>query len=373
MSPLAHIILDIGSPLFGQDKNAGVSFEYLTERGMKTVQTPDELEKIRPESAVYSSAISRNENLFFKKCEEMNIPLLHRSELLHRIFGSMKSVSVAGSHGKTTTTAMTAQIFSECGLDPAVMVGGETAILGKKGGQFGKGEIGVYESDESDGTFLNHSADVRIVTNVDNDHLDYYKELDNLYRSFGRHISGGGIGTAVLNLDDSGICSSLKYSDKLKFLGFSAEKKNDAVFYEIKDGKMYFHLRDTEYELEVPYPGDHYLKNGLSAALAASLCGIRIEKSVSILKNYRGVKRRLEYLGKTGNVPVYDDYGHHPTEIKSVISSSGQMKKEGGRTVVLFQPHRFTRTRELYREFAEVLQKADLLFLIPIYSAGEKP
>ncbi len=374
MSPLGHILLDIGLPLFGQDKNAGESFESLKERGMTAVSSPEELEEIRPAAAVFSSAISRTENLFFRKCEELGIPLMHRSELLHRVFGSMKSVSVAGSHGKTTTTAMTAQIFSECGLEPAVMVGGETAILGKKGGQFGKGLIGVYESDESDGTFLNHSADVRIVTNVDNDHLDYYKELDNLFRSFGKHICGDGGGTAVLNLDEEGTLSALKYCSNLKILGFSAEKTDpNSVFYKINGRRMNFRLKGTEYELEVPYPGDHYLKNALSAVLAAFLCGIEIKRSVSILKNYRGVKRRLEYLGNAGDVPVYDDYGHHPTEIKSVISSLSQMKKAGGRTAVVFQPHRYTRTKELYKEFAQVLQMADLLFLLPIYSAGEKP
>ncbi|PJZ31193.1 UDP-N-acetylmuramate--L-alanine ligase [Leptospira kmetyi] len=384
MSSLAFLLLSKGLKVGGYDGKHSSVVEKLVSDGATVLHKSDTLSVENYDLAVYSSAIRLDSHPLVKKFRDRGIPLVHRSELLHQVMSEKKQISVAGSHGKTTTTAMTAFLLERCGMSPSVMVGGEVAFLNGKGGFWGKGEWGVFESDESDGTFNNHNAEIRILTNVDEDHLDYYQTRENLLSAFARYMDRT-TRRLILNLDDIGIVDSLNLiGDRSKILGFAKEETSNSnaivstledsrvAKYTIRDGILFFRFQKKEYSFSLKYPGEHYLKNALAAVLAGHEAGADVAKLVSKIPDYSGVSRRLEYMGSKNGIEVYDDYGHHPTEIKAVIQSMEGLKKDG-RAVILFQPHRYTRTQNLYREFAESLDTGETVYLLPIYSAGEDP
>ena len=372
MSSLAHILLDKNIRVAGYDKNDSASVRDLVNRGVAIYKSIDEVDTKDYAAAVYSSAIGKNHpvyDLFFKQ----GTKLLHRSQLLHEIFAIGRSISVAGSHGKTTTTTMLAQIFTESAIDPTVMVGAGVSFFSGRGGRAGKGEWGIYESDESDGTFLNHSADIKIVTNIDSDHLDYYKNTHTLYQAFLQHLTTGS-GRAIVYSADEGIRNMLQMGyNNQEITGYTdTESQPDNYRFQIQNDTLQFYLHNKQYSLQLPLPGDHYLRNAMAAIIAASLSGIAVENSIAILKNFKGPSRRMELLGEYHGCKIYDDYGHHPTEIFYVIQTAKKLAGSIDDIVFIFQPHRYSRTAELYREFAEVFSSVPFLFLLPVYSAGEE-
>ncbi|PJZ69397.1 UDP-N-acetylmuramate--L-alanine ligase [Leptospira perolatii] len=394
MSSLAHILCGMGYSVSGYDGKKSDTIRILENEGIriftKATELPDNFDY---DAAIYSSAIRLETHPIAKLFREKGIAFYHRSEVLHDIFSDTNSIAVAGSHGKTTTTAMVGYILHSAGMDPSIMVGGEVAYLKGLGGNFGKGSWSVFESDESDGTFLKHEAQVRVVTNIDDDHLDFYKTKDKLLEAFAEYISEARQ-KVVLNLDDIGIKECLTLvSSKVKIEGFFQVEKMEelnetskiskekqlsslnlsAIPFLIFGGTLFFYYAGKSLQIRSKFPGDHYLKNSLAAVLAATQTGLSSDKAAAYVSEYTGVKRRLEYLGTKNGVEVYDDYGHHPTEVMAVLSSMSKLAGDHGRVVILFQPHRYTRTQNLYKEFAKVLDHAELVFLLPIYSAGEDP
>jgi UDP-N-acetylmuramate--alanine ligase len=380
MSSLAHILLDYGFTVIGYDKTSNNQVEILRKRGVQIFSNSNDFlaeeNNYTINFTVHSSAIKNHRLLDWSK--EKSIQILHRSKVMHELFSEKKTISIAGSHGKTTTTAMVSQILVESGLDPSIMIGGETAVLGEQGGRWGKGEFGVYESDESDGTFLNHSANYRLLTNIDEDHLDYYKDRKSLVEAFCRYIQGEG--RSILYLDDPGIREALEsIPDKSSIIGISKDLSdgNYAKTYLLIPGADEWTLENNgvRVKFSVPFLGDHYRINA-SVALALGLeIGLRPEQLSEIMGRYSGVKRRMEVLGKKNGIIILDDYGHHPTEVNVVLDGMRLEKDQGrvSRTIVLFQPHRYTRTENLYKEFASSLLTVDTVYLLPIYSAGEEP
>lgn len=397
MSSLAHMALDLNLPVLGYDKKNSETTAFLAERGATLENDISQIPLEGIEMVVYSSAINDKHKQVFAEIKEKNIPLKHRSEFMHLLVSNQKSISVAGSHGKTSTTTMVSQILIEVGMDPTIMIGGDTSLLEKRGGKIGGGEFAVYESDESDGTFLKHKASIRLLTNIDNDHLDYYKTRERLEDAFFEYMAFGTDGVAVLYAHDPGIRDVLLH--KTKEVSFSPnfrlylcmeepETKSEwyqrlksklgdqlvPVTYQITDDNLFFDFPGFgSLSLHLPYPGVHYLTNGLVAVVGAYASGVSPEKSAEILSRYIGVKRRQEVLGDWKGITVMDDYGHHPTEIAMVIRSLQNKLKSKGRLVVLFQPHRYTRTQLLLEDLAKSLGIAEILFLLPIYSAGESP
>lgn len=383
MSSLAHILLDLKIEVKGYDKSSSDTVRKLEMRGAKISHEPENIDLNEIDYIVYSSAVKDNHPLFKKALEEHKT-LVHRSELLHELFSKKFSIAVAGSHGKTTTTAMTGQILLESGERPSIMLGGEVGILNDRGGKWDNGKWGVYESDESDGTFLNHKADIKIVTNIDNDHLDHYKTVENLHEAFARFIHNKKTSTTIAYLGDSGVESAIDLLDDQKnIIGYVetsrvlslSEKFPELKIepFEIFDNELSFYRNGFLRKIKLPFTGDHYLKNAFAAFLATEITGVEPDKILESLEQYNGVKRRLEHLGTVNNIHVYDDYGHHPTEILAVIQSIKRMRPVGSKCCILFQPHRYTRTRDHYLDFAKALDDSDILFLLPIYSAGEIP
>ncbi|TGL35149.1 UDP-N-acetylmuramate--L-alanine ligase [Leptospira koniambonensis] len=382
MSSLAHILADAGFEVSGYDGKKSQVTENLEKKGVEIFSKLSDLgENIEYDAAIYSSAIRLDSHpiaMFFK---QKGIRFFHRSEVLHLCFEHLTCIAVGGSHGKTTTTAMTSHILNDLGYSPSVMVGGDVSFLNGVGGRFSSGKIGVFESDESDGTFLNHKAQVRILTNIDEDHLDFYHSREKLLEAFSKFISAG-TQTVVLDLDDPGISDCLDLiQDKSKILGFTSSSETDTksngfknlVHYKIENKKLNFFLDGKKFEISSRFPGKHYLTNSLAGVLAACSLGADPEKAAKSVSGYAGVKRRLEYIGNKNGVDIYDDYGHHPTEVQAVLSSIQELSGGRGKPVILFQPHRYTRTKNLYQDFAKSLDQVETVLLLPIYSAGEDP
>ena len=347
--------------------------DKLIQRGLIQTKSLESLPEV--DFAIYSSAIRKSENPYYLHFQNRGTPLLHRSEIMHRFFSEISSISVAGSHGKTSTTAMISEVLLKMNLDPGIMIGGDFPLLNGAGGRWGKGKWGVYESDESDGTFLNHQAEIKILTNIDNDHLDFYKSQSELEKAFLTYLNPKENGLSIACLDDPGIEAISTILDKTKpylFYSNRHSSSENTIAYKIENHEIQFELDQSIYKLKLPIPGDHFLKNAIAAILALRAIGIHPKDSVSILTNFSGVGRRLELLGERSGIRIFDDYGHHPTEIRAVIQSIKGIIGSG-KCIVLFQPHRFTRTRDHFHEFSTALSLSDYLFLLPIYPAGEDP
>ncbi|GBF38925.1 UDP-N-acetylmuramate--L-alanine ligase [Leptospira johnsonii] len=382
MSSLAHILADAGFQVSGYDGKKSQATENLEKKGVKIFSKLSEIgENIEYDSAIYSSAIRLDSHPIASFFRQKGIRFFHRSEVLHLCFEHLTCIAVGGSHGKTTTTAMTSHILNDLGFSPSVMVGGDVSFLNGVGGRFSSGKIGVFESDESDGTFLNHKAQVRILTNIDEDHLDFYHTREKLLEAFSRFISSG-TQTVILDLDDPGISDCLELiQDRSKIFGFTSSSNTNSkavgfknlVHYKIENNKLSFDLDGKEIEITSRFPGKHYLTNSLAGVLAAYSLGADPEKAAKSVSGYAGVKRRLEYIGNKNGVDIYDDYGHHPTEVQAVLSSIRELSGGRGKPVILFQPHRYTRTKNLYQDFAKSLDQVETVLLLPIYSAGEDP
>ncbi|TGJ98877.1 UDP-N-acetylmuramate--L-alanine ligase [Leptospira langatensis] len=390
MSSLAHILSDAGLSVTGYDGKKSPVTEALEKKGVRIFSSLAEIPDEDYDAAIYSSAIRLDSHPIASHFKKKGIRFYHRSEVLHSCFRHLTCIAVAGSHGKTTTTAMTAHILNDLGYSPSLMVGGDVAFLGGIGGRFSTGKFGVFESDESDGTFLNHKSEFRILTNIDEDHLDFYKTREKLLAAFAEFISSTPE-QIVLDLDNVGIQDCLvQIQDHTRILGFVQVQEKDwdtmqiakdrkysdlakLVYYKIENKHLVFRMDGEEFTLTSRFPGKHYLTNSLAAVLAAFSVGVPIASAARSVSDYAGVKRRLEYIGTKNGVQIYDDYGHHPTEVKAVLSSVKELSQGSGKAVILFQPHRFTRTQNLYKDFAESLDLGETVLLLPIYSAGEDP
>jgi UDP-N-acetylmuramate--alanine ligase len=324
---------------------------------------------------VTSTAISQS-NPEVKAARKAGIPVIPRIEMLAELARLKYTVAIGGTHGKTTTTSLIGHMLQRNGLDPTVIVGGRLKSFGT-GGVLGKGEFLVAEADESDGSFLKLSPAISVITNIDNDHLDYYgsmKKLDESFAEFSDHIPFYGI--TFLCGDDKGVRRILPKL-KRRFETYGLGPKND-----LRAENLTASETDSRYDViykgellgqaQLPIPGRHNVLNSLAAIGVGLQLGISFEKIIQSLSSFEGVGRRLEVKGQARGVIVVDDYGHHPTEMAATYAAAKE-RWPNRRVVVLFQPHRYTRTRDLYREFGAVLSKMERVILMPIYSAGEDP
>ena len=372
MSSLAHWALDLGYDVNGYDKIKSSITNDLESRG---VRVDDTIQISETEVLVYSTAFRdtvKNSKLSFKN-------RYHRSELLHFFLKDKFSISVAGSHGKTSTTAMIAEVLFKLGKDPSYMIGAQVPFSwNQRGGKGSPGKLAVYESDESDGTFVNHKANIRICQNIDNDHLDYFGSYKNLELEFEKYLALDSSGTVIVQGDDPGINALIKNANKEKWIAKLIVVKEKYEFYgygeiitfQLEKGELIF----NEHILRLPIPGRHYLRNALVAVIALEEIGIPIKDSIEILKNFQGIKRRMEFLGETSfGLKIYDDYGHHPTEIQAVLDSLKEWNQSNKPIYIIFQPHRYSRTAQLEEQFLKAFELSGNLYLLPIYSAGETP
>jgi len=380
MIGIAYLLLRKGYKVSGSDINKSNALKDLKKLGAKVSYRHHEKNIVKSDLVVISSAI-RPSNPEYRQARKDNITIIPRAEMLGSLMRGYESIAIAGSHGKTTTTSLIASIFSKASLSPTYVVGGRVLGVGKNS-ELGSGNYLIAEADESDGSFLHLQPDVGVFTNIDNDHLSYYdNDVDKLLKSFQMFAENIPFyGSLIINKDDKNTRDVAKKISRRK-ISYGFSKKSD---YQIKDAifkKSYQHfnlldnLNNKKYSFKLPMPGKHNLYNA-AAAIATSLEeGISIKDIKNGLENFQGVSRRFERYNLEINkksITLIDDYGHHPEEIKATLQAIHQAYPKK-KICMVFQPHRYTRTAQLYNEFIEVLSIPDSLLLLDIYPASELP
>ncbi|MEE8348549.1 MAG: UDP-N-acetylmuramate--L-alanine ligase [Acidobacteriota bacterium] len=373
MSGLAEILLSIGHQVSGSDLQESPLLEGLRRQGAQIFIGHDADNLGTVDRVVYSSAVSE-ENSELAKARSLHLDILSRGELLADLMDSQKGISVAGTHGKTTTTAMIGLCLMEAGLDPTIVVGARFEAM-KSNARLGQGEWFVAEADESDRSFLKLSPFCAVVTNIDQDHMDEYHDLADLQGAFVEHLNRIQTdGLVVACADDAGVAAILKKLH-LRVVTYGLESGAD-----ICARRLELEWRQSSYDcyegdhhlgrIRLGVPGHHNVLNSLAAVAVARQLEVPFETIQSSLAAFQGVERRFQWKGEKQNVWVVDDYGHHPVEIRATLKAC----KTGGRRIVaVFQPHRYTRTQYVMKELSQCFPDADVLYLMDIYPAGEEP
>ena len=380
MSGLAQIMNNMGFTIQGSDLNRNKNTERLIKSGMKVYFGHHQKNLKKATMIVISSAIKKN-NKELKAAKLKKLPVFKRGEMLANIVALKKNIVVSGSHGKTTTTSLVANILVEAGLDPTVINGGVINSL-KNNAQLGKGEWAVIESDESDGSFLKLPITYSIVTNIDKEHLDYYGSFERLKKSFRSFIDKTpSFGKSLICIDENNLKSLLSKCKTNNFFTYGFEKNSNYQITNVKREINYsiFDLRlkftgNKIYKIKnikVNLIGDHNISNATAAIAIALNLGIQISKIKQALKKFLGIQRRFTKVFSIKKREFYDDYAHHPTEIRAVIKGARQVYKDR-KIICVFQPHRYSRVKFLKNEFALSFRSSDAVVLCPIYSAGEK-
>lgn len=370
MCGLAELLHNMGAQVTGSDLSENMQTQRLKELGV-TVFRGHVAENVHTaDVVVYSSAVKPS-NPEYREALRLKIPLIRRAEALAELMRLKRGVAVAGSHGKTTTTSLTAACFLAGGHDPTLVVGGRLDWL-KSTSQLGKGEWLIAEADESDGSFNRLSPETVIITNIDNDHLDHYGSFENLKHAFLDFASRIPFyGSAIVCGDDENIRSLFRDFGK-KLITYGTSETNDYVLSGGPRGWSVSRDGQALFQFHLPMPGTHNALNALAAMIAAHQAGMDFEEAKKGVESFRGVDRRFQHKAQVKDIDFYDDYGHHPTEIKAVLRGFRD-KFPDRRLVVLFQPHRFSRTRLCWDQFLNCFGDCDRLFVTDIYVAGEAP
>ena len=376
MSGIAEVLITHGYQIQGSDLKASKILTRLQKIGAKVFLTQEAKNLIDVDVVVVSSAI-RSDNPELQEAYRRNIPVVPRAEMLAELMRLKSNISVAGTHGKTTTTTMVAALLDSGGLDPTVINGGIIHAYGSNA-RTGTGEWMVVEADESDGSFTKLPSTISIVTNIDPEHLEYYGSFENLKEAFFEFISKIPFyGLAVLCADDDHVRTLIKRVENRRIVTFGLNSNADvrAKNLTVKNGKTKFDIvfSDGSQEingLEFPMVGDHNVSNLLAAVAVAVHLGVTDADIRAGVIGFKGVSRRFTNLGKFNDVIIIDDYAHHPTEISATLKAAKQATD--GRVIAIHQPHRFSRLSNLFEEFGNCFGDADIIGITPIFSAGEK-
>lgn len=376
MSGIAEVFANQGYSVSGSDLNQSFATQHLSEAGVEIYYGHRAENVGNADVVVISSAVPEtNPEVVFAR--QSRIPVIPRAEMLGELMRGKTGIAVAGSHGKTTTTSMLATILSVAEQDPTFVVGG---IVNSFGGnaRLGKGSIVVAEADESDGSFLQLPATLGVITNIDNDHLDYYGSLAKLDEAFQNFVGNLPFyGVAAVCGDDPGVRRCLeRFRKPIITYGFGAEWDYHAKIIEAQGLQTRFEVfrgKESLGELELRIPGRHNVLNALAAIVLSERLGVSFETIRKGFHLYRGVGRRFDvrWLESETNRAIVDDYGHHPTEIKATLATARSFWP--GRILAVFQPHRYTRTLHCKDGFLSAFKDADHVLICDIYGAGEEP
>jgi len=371
MSGIAELLLNLGYKVSGSDLKASDITERLQTLG-GTIFEGHQADQISGADVIVTSSAVRKDNPEVLAAEHASIPVIPRAEMLAELMRLKYSVAIAGAHGKTTTTSIVASVLAGGGLDPTIVIGGKLKGIGSNA-VLGQGDFIVAEADESDGSFLKYSPTIAVVTNIDREHLDFYPDMDaikSVFLSFIDRIPFYGL--AILCLDNESI-QDLKIKKRYTTYGMSTQAD-----FQIRD--VEFAKRQSRFtvinrgrklgRITLNLPGLHNVYN----ATASIAVGIELDVPFAAIKGaletLEGVQRRLEIKGEAGGITVVDDYGHHPTEIKTTLDALAQCWPDK-RKVVVFQPHRYSRTQALFDDFTRAFYQSDVLLVLPIYAASE--
>lgn len=377
MSGIAEVLLNHGYRIQGSDLKASKITDRLKELGAEIFvgQRAENLENA--EVVVISSAIKPG-NPELDTARAKGLPVVRRAEMLAELMRLKSNIAVAGTHGKTTTTTMVAEVLVNGGIDPTVINGGIIHAYGSNA-RMGQGEWMVVEADESDGTFNRLPATIAIVTNIDPEHMEHWGDFDTLRQGFLDFVSNIPFyGLAVCCTDHPEVQSLVgKITDRrVVTFGFNAQADVRAVNLTYKGGVAHFdielHHEGTKIEgCTLPMPGDHNVSNALSAVAVARHLGMKREEIRSALAGFGGVNRRFTRVGEVNGITIIDDYGHHPVEIAAVLKAARQAAE--GRVIAVHQPHRFSRLHDLFEDFCGCFNEADVVGIADVFSAGEDP
>jgi len=374
MSGIAKVLLELGYHVTGSDLKQSELTNKLSNLGAKIYQGHAAENIDGADVVVVSSAIQKT-NPEVKAAQEKQIPIWQRAQMLAFLMARQKGIAVAGAHGKTTTSSMIATILEKSGYDPSLVIGGVVNNMGFNA-KLGQGEYLVAEADESDGSMLLLDPVITVVTNIEDDHLDHYGSMENIIAAFKKFINKlPKQGFALLCADNAQI-REIKDELKVKVITYGVENQADYLAKKIKmvnlassfevwcKGKLLG-------EISLLVPGLHNVYNALAAVVVCLEEGLSFAQIKQALASFGGVQRRFQIVGRSLDVLVVDDYAHHPTEIKAALQAARDSWQ--GRVIAIFQPHRYTRTKLLEKEFAKAFSAAHLIILNEIYSAGEQP
>ena len=379
MSGIAEVMHQLGYKVQGSDVAESYVVEKLRKKGI-TVSIGHSADNLGDAAVVVCSTAIKESNPEIKAAAERRLPRVRRAEMLAELMRMQKTVAVAGTHGKTTTTSMVAALLDSGGLDPTVINGGIINRYGSNA-RLGKSDWWVIEADESDGSFLRLDGTIAVVTNIDPEHLEHYGSFDRVKDAFVEFVENVPFyGLAVLCVDHPEVQNIIgRIRDRrIVTYGFSALADIRADNVSPVPGGTRFDAvvlgRDGERRsiaVEIPIPGRHNVQNALAAIAVALELGISDDAIVAGFERFEGVKRRFTKVGEVDGAVVIDDYAHHPTEIRAVLAAAREGAKE--RVIAVMQPHRFTRLQSLMDEFQNAFNDADVVFVTPVYPAGEDP
>ena len=374
MSGIAEVLLNLGYKISGSDAQQSDTTMRLQNLGAMVAIGHRE-QNIGNADVVVTSTAIKAANPEVVEAHLRNIPVIPRAEMLAELLKMKFSVAVSGSHGKTTTTSMVATILAGGGLDPTMVIGGKLASIGSNA-RLGDGEIIVAEADESDGSFLKLSPTIAVITNIDREHLDYYPGITEIKDAFLKFANIVPFYGCTVICSDNEHVREIAPQIKRRTITYGIERTADYSAQEIKfqGSKTGYRLcckGEAVGEIELNVPGMFNIYNSLAAIAVGRELELDFPAIRKGLSSFNGVQRRLEIKGHVGSITVVDDYGHHPTEVKETLAAASHVWKE--RRIVVFQPHRFTRTKALFDEFTRAFADADVLILNDIYPASEEP
>jgi UDP-N-acetylmuramate--alanine ligase len=377
MSAIALVLHGMGFMVSGSDIKESRYTNVLKNEGIKIIIGHSKNNIEGADIVVYSTAIPDN-NLEMESAREKGIPILARSDILAWILNSRNGIAISGTHGKTTTTSMISLIFRGLGLDPTIVVGGELNELGSNA-RYGKGDYVVAEACESDGSFLKYKPFVSVVTNIEGDHFEFYKNIEEIkqnFLKFLRNTRSGGL--VILNGDEIYLQDFFKSNDKkIIYYGINPENhiyaeniifSNLTSSYTLVTGNG---KKSKKIKIKLNVPGIHNIKNSLAAFAVCYGMNLDMERAADILKFFTGVKRRFEKRGEKKGAVIFDDYAHHPSEVKATLEAAAEEKNK--RIITVFQPHRYSRLANLKDNFNSCFNVSDILIITDVYGSGEQP
>jgi UDP-N-acetylmuramate--alanine ligase len=380
MSGIAEVMHVMGYDVQGSDLGDNANTQRLRDMGLK-IAVGHAAENIEGAGVVTVSSAVAADNPEIVAARENHIPVVRRAEMLAELMRLKPCITIAGTHGKTTTTSLTAAMLDAAGLDPTVINGGIINAYGTNA-RLGQGDWMVVEADESDGTFVRLPATIGIVTNIDPEHLDHYGDFDGLRAAFDSYIANIPFyGVGIVCLDHPEVQALVGRVTDRRLITYGLSEQADLRTVNIReDGlKQYFDIvyrdRRSDADMDIkdlclPMAGKHNLQNALAAIAAGLELGVDAATVAKALSEFSGVKRRFSAIGEVGNkIRIFDDYAHHPVEIEAVLESARAVSN--GRVIGVMQPHRFTRLRDLFNEFCACMNGADTVLLLPVYEAGE--
>jgi UDP-N-acetylmuramate--alanine ligase len=379
MSGIAEVLANLGYDVTGSDLKESETTRRLREKGI-TIYIGHREENIDSAHVVVVSSAVRPDNPEVAAAQKLSIPVIPRAEMLAELARLKYGVLVAGAHGKTTTTSLISTVLGQGGFDPTIIIGGKLKGIGSNA-KLGRGEFLVAEADESDGSFLKLSPTIAVVTNIDREHMDFFRSMDRLKEAFLSFVNKVPFYGVSFICTENGHIRELVPNIHRRYMTYGVSGSPDILATNIEQKFMgtsfeVIYRNDPIGRFSLPIPGMHNVLNALACIGVAMELKMEAGAIRAALDSFSGIQRRFEFKGESKGIKVYDDYGHHPTEIRATIAAAREnMKYLGGQAklFVIFQPHRYTRTADLMDEFGPAFEGVDTLVLLDIYAAGEKP